>query len=421
MDKSFHMGNRERLYAAMKPASLLVMFSGENIRKTNDEYWPFFTDRNFYYLTGLDSPDFALLAAKDASGAVSERVYILPPDPMAERWTGRRIKPAEAEALSGIRDVRFAAQFADDLHALCAGGHYSAGSSDFAHIYLDLFRVSPNDIDRPAHKLLRRIQAEYPYLAAENANALLRRLRLIKQPCEIEALRQAEKVTGEGILAMMKASRPGMYEYQYKAEFDRALGQHGPQGPGFPSIISAGRNNFCIHYYAYTGQAQDGDMILNDVGAQHDSLITDVSRGFPCNGRFSERQKLLFNCALETSNHMFSIIKPGFDMAEVDATIRRYNAQLLVDAGVLDNVENVGRYMWHGGAHHIGYDVHDVVARPEKVAPGMVFCIDVGIYHEEWGIGFRLEDNCLVTQDGCENLSAAIPRTVADIESVMRH
>jgi len=339
---------------------------------------------------------------------------------MAERWTGRRIKPYEAEALSGIRDVRYVDRFEDDLHALCAGGHYSAGTSELAHVYLDLFRVSPRDIDRPAHKLLRHIQAEYPYLAIENANAILRQLRLIKQPCEIAAIREAEKVTGEGILAMMKASRPGMYEYQYKAEFDYALSQHGPQGPGFPSIISAGANNFCIHYYSYTGQAHDGDMILNDVGAQHDSLMTDVSRGFPCNGKFTERQKLLYNCALQTSNHMFSIIKPGFSMAEVDATIKRYNAQLLVDAGVLDKVENVGKYMWHGGAHHVGYDVHDVVARPEVVAPGMVFCVDVGIYHEEWGIGFRLEDNCLVTEDGCENLSRAIPRTIEDIEAVMR-
>ncbi len=420
MDRSFHTGNRNRLYADMKPASLLVMFSGTDIRKTNDEYWPFFTDRNFYYLTGLDSHDFALLAIKDASGAVSERIYILPPDLMAERWTGRRIQPAEAEALSGIRDVRFVAQFEDDLHALCAGGHYSAGSSEFAHIYLDLFRVSPQDIDRPAHRLLRRIQREYPYLQVENANAILRRLRLIKQPCEIEAIRQAEKVTGEGILAMMKASRPGMYEYQYKAEFDRALGQHGPQGPGFPSIISAGRNNFCIHYYSYTGQAHDGDMVLNDVGAQHDSLMTDVSRGWPCNGRFTDRQKLLYECALQTSNHLFSIIKPGMPMADVDGTIRRCNASLLVDAGVLDKAENVGKYMWHGGAHHVGYDVHDVVARPETVAPGMVFCVDVGIYHEEWGIGFRLEDNCLVTEDGCENLSREIPRTIEDIEAVMR-
>ena len=420
MDKSFHTGNRQRLYDAMRPASLLVMFAGEEIRKTNDEYWPFYTDRNFYYLTGLDSHDLILLALKDASGSVSERIYILPPDLMAERWTGRRIKPAEAEARSGIRDVRYVARFADDFHALCAGGHYSAGTSDFGQVYLDLYRCSPQDIDRPAHKLLKRLQTEYPYLAIENANAILRRLRLIKQPCEIDAIRQAEKVTGEGILAMMKASRPGMYEYQYKAEFDYVLSQHSPCGPAFPSIISAGQNNFCIHYYSYTGQAHDGDMILNDVGAQHDSLMTDVSRGFPCNGRFTEKQKLLYNCALATSNHLFDIIKPGYPMAEVDGEIHRYNARLLVDAGVLDKVENVGKYMWHGGAHHVGYDVHDVVARPEVVAPGMVFCVDVGIYHEEWGIGFRLEDNCLVTETGCENLSAAIPRTVEDIEAVMR-
>ena len=253
----------------------------------------------------------------------------------------------------------------------------------------------------------------------ENASTLLRRQRLIKTPEEIEATRRAEAITREGILAMMRASRPGMYEYQYKAEFDRALGQHGPEGPGFPSIISAGRNNFCIHYYSYTGQAQDGDMILNDVGAQWDGHITDVSRGWPCNGKFSSRQRLLYECALATSNHMFSIIRPGMKMADVDGTIRRYNAERLVEAGVIKSAHEVGTYMWHGGAHHVGYDVHDVVETPDTLAPGMIFCVDVGIYHEEWGIGFRLEDNCLVTEDGCENLSAATPRTVADIEAAM--
>ena len=234
------------------------------------------------------------------------------------------------------------------------------------------------------------------------------------------ALRQAEKITEAGILAMMKASKPGMYEYQYKAEFDRAIGQFGPLGPGFPSIISAGANNFCIHYYAYTGQAQDGDMILNDVGAQYDNLITDVSRGFPCNGRFTDRQKLLYECALQTSNHMFSIIRPGMKMKDVDATIRSYNAQLLKDSGVLKDLSEIGKVMWHGGAHHIGFDVHDAIMTPERIAPNMVFCVDVGIYHEEWGIGFRVEDNCLVTDNGCENLSANIVRTVPDIEEVMR-
>ena len=254
----------------------------------------------------------------------------------------------------------------------------------------------------------------------ENANALIRKLRLIKTPEEIEATRKAENITRAGILAMMHASKPGMYEYQYKAAFDYALGQYGPEGPGFPSIISAGANNFCIHYYAYTGQAQDGDMVLNDVGAQWDNHITDVSRGWPCNGRFSGQQRTLYECALATSNHMFSIIKPGMRMEDVDAVARRYNAERLVEAGVMKSVDEIGTYMWHAGAHHIGYDVHDVVERPEFVAPGMMFCVDIGIYHEAWGIGFRLEDNCLVTETGCENLSAAIPRTIAEIEAEMR-
>ena len=419
MNSSFHSGNRRRLYADMKPYSLLVMFSGEEIRKTNDEYYPFFADRSFVYLTGIQQKEAVLMALKGAD-TVEERLYILPSDPMAERWTGRRLKPQEAEALSGVSDIRSTEQFANDLHTLAAGGHYSLRSAHFEHLYLDLFRVSPLDIDRPAHQLLKRVQQDYPYLKIENANALVRKLRLIKQPCEIEAMRKAEAITGEGILAMMKTSRPGMYEYQYKAEFDYVLNQYGPDGPGFPSIISAGANNFCIHYYAYTGQAQDGDMVLNDVGAQWDGHITDVSRGWPCSGRFNEKQKRLYECALDTSNYLFSIIRPGMKMADVDGTIRRYNAERLRDAGVLQDVKDIGTYMWHGGAHHVGYDVHDVIAAPENIAPGMVFCVDVGIYHEEWGIGFRLEDNCLVTETGCENLSAAIPRTIHDIEAVMR-
>lgn len=413
MNREFHAGNRERLYKMMKPNSLLALFSGEEIRKTNDEYYIFFADRSFYYLTGLDGKQTVLLAIKDGEGCVSERVYILPPDLMAERWNGRRVKPDEAEAKSGVKDVRFAAAFENDFHALAVSGNYE-------NIYLDLFRASPADIDRPAHKFLREVQKEYPYLKVETANPLIRKLRTIKQPCEIEAIRKAEEITRDGILAMMKASKPGMYEYQYKAEFDHALGQHSAEGPAFPSIVSAGRNNFCIHYYSYTGQAQDGDMILNDVGAQYDSLMTDVSRGWPCNGRFSEKQRILYECALATSNHMFSIIRPGMRMDDVDRTIRSYNAERMKDAGVIRSVDEIGTYMWHGGAHHVGYDVHDVIEKPEFIAPGMVFCVDVGIYHEEWGVGFRLEDNCLVTENGCENLSVNIPRTIDDIEAVMR-
>lgn len=413
MNKEFYCDNRQRFYRQMKENSLLVMFSGTEVRKTNDEFYPFYTDRNFLYLTGLDSKELALIVKKDKEGCIQEKIFILPPNLLEERWTGARIKPEQAQELSGIENIGYAGEFQEEFHRLASTGNYS-------HLYLDLYRVSPADRNQPAHLLLKRVAENYPYLKIENANTILRRLRTIKQPCEIEAMKKAERITCEGITAMMKASKPGMYEYQYKAVFDYVLGQYGPQGPAFPSIISAGKNNFCIHYYAYKGQAMDGDMVLNDVGAWYDYLMNDVSRGWPCNGKFSERQRLLYECALNTSNHMFDIIKPGMPMKEVDATARRYNAGLLVDAGVLDSPENIGTYMWHGGAHHVGFDVHDVVETPEVIAPGMVFCVDIGIYHEEWGIGFRLEDNCLVTEAGCENLSAITPRTIEEIEDTMQ-
>ncbi len=274
MEKTFFIGNRQRFAAAMKPGSVAVLFAGREIRKTHDEYYPFFAQRNFVYLTGIQQKNSVLVICKDSNTSVSERLYVLPSDAMAERWTGRRLTAQEASEISGVSDIRSESRFLTDLQALAISGSYE-------NLYLDLFRYSADDIDTAAHSVAAIAQKEYPYLKICNANAIIRSLRTIKQPCEIAALREAEKITGAGILAMMKASKPGMFEYQYKAEFDRAIGQFGPEGPGFPSIISAGSNNFCIHYYSYTGQANDGDMILNDVGAQYDNLITDVSRGFP--------------------------------------------------------------------------------------------------------------------------------------------
>ena len=404
MERSFYAGNRARLMETAAPGTLVLFFSDEEIRKSADANYLFYADRNFVYLTGIEQKESVLMLGKDEEGNVWERLYLLPKDAMAERWTGRRLSGEEADASSGIREVRTTKDFEADLRELM---------QEYRRIGLDLSKCSPSDRDKPGHVLAKKLADVFDISPA------VRALRTIKQPCEIEALRKAEQITKDGILAMMRASRPGMYEYQYKAEFDRAIGQYGPKGPGFQSIISAGENNFCIHYDAYTGQAKDGDMVLNDVGAQWDNLIVDVSRGWPCNGKFTDRQKLLYNCALKTSNHMFSILRPGMKMADVDRTIRDYNAALLVEAGVMESVQEVGTYMWHGGAHHIGFDVHDQVVTPEVLEPGMVFCVDVGIYHEAWGIGFRLEDNCLITETGCENLSASIPRTVEEIEAVM--
>jgi len=415
MTPQFHSQNRKALADKLPLGSIALVYSGTPPLKTGDEYYPFFAGRNFIYLTGIEEQALVLLVQKDDSGECSETLFLRQPDLIQERWNGKRIKAEAAIEISGIKNIKLLSDFDNFFKKLAVSGRYST-------LCLDLEKFTSNMGDDEAYRIVKFCRDVFPWLKISTIRPIMKSLRLLKKPCEIEAARHAEAITQDGIVAMMRASKPGLHEYQYKAEWDYALAQKGAVS-GFPPIVSAGENNFCIHYYAYTGIARDGDMILNDVAAAWDNIIVDVSRGWPCNGRFCDRQKLLYTCAYNTSNYMFGIIKPGMPMNEVDATIRKHNFEQLHDAGVCDSFDDIGRYMWHGGAHHIGYDVHDQVSAMDEpsmpIMPGMVFCVDIGIYHEEWGIGFRLEDNCLVTEDGCENLSAAIPRSIEEIEGVM--
>ena len=412
MEPQFYKGNRDAFMEKLEPGSLALFFSGSPVRKTADEDYGYFANRNFVYLTGMEQKDTILMMEKDASG-YRETLFILPPNLIEERWTGSRMKPEEIEAVSMISSFAYKETFEEELKKVLTSGRIQK-------VYLDIDRMEGQVVVSAADSMEAFLKQEYPSLPIENSLPIMKMLRLIKKPCEIRAMEKAQEITKAGILAMMTHSKPGMYEYQYKAEYDYALAQHGVLEAGFPSIISAGKNNFCIHYYGYRGQAMDGDIVLNDVGVRWDNELTDVSRGWPCNGKYSSRQKLLFECQYKTSEHMFSMLKPGIPMKEVDAEIRRYCFEQLKEAGVCKSFDDIGTYMWHGGAHHVGFDTHDVVsARDAIIQPGMVFCVDIGIYHEEWGIGFRLEDNCLITEDGCRNLSKDIPRTVEDIEAVM--
>ncbi|GLG04523.1 aminopeptidase P N-terminal domain-containing protein [Sellimonas catena] len=412
MKPQFYKGNRDAFMEKLEPGSLALFFSGSPVRKTADEDYGYFANRNFVYLTGMEQKDTVLMMEKDASG-YRETLFILPPNLIEERWTGSRMKPEEIEAVSMISSFAYKETFEEELKKVLTSGRIQK-------VYLDIDRMEGQVVVSAADSMEAFLKQEYPSMPIENSLPIMKMLRLIKKPCEIRAMEKAQEITKAGILAMMTHSKPGMYEYQYKAEYDYALAQHGVLEAGFPSIISAGKNNFCIHYYGYRGQAMDGDIVLNDVGVRWDNELTDVSRGWPCNGKYSSRQKLLFECQYKTSEHMFSMLKPGIPMKEVDAEIRRYCFEQLKEAGVCKSFDDIGTYMWHGGAHHVGFDTHDVVsARDAIIQPGMVFCVDIGIYHEEWGIGFRLEDNCLITEDGCRNLSKDIPRTVEDIEAVM--
>ena len=414
-DSSFFTANRTAIFDKLENGSIALLFAGHAPRQSADAYYPFFANRNFVYLTGADgefAQDYVLLAAKH-DNRVSETLFITPCTEMIERWQGKRLKPEEAVQITGIAATAPLDELPLRLHRLFATGKY-------ASLWLDLERFTPSEPDGAVHLFAQQMLRTYPHLALHDIYPLIRSKRTVKHPQEIEAMKKAMAVTRKGILAMMRASRPGMREYEYKAIFDSALTSSGVLAPAFPPIISAGENNFYIHYHSYTGTAKDGDMILNDVGACWDGLCNDVSRGWPANGTFSPRQSLLYTCAYNTSEYMFSILKPGIPMADVDLTARKYCFEQLKAIGLCSAYEDVGKYMWHGGAHHVGYDVHDAVDMTLPLSPGMVFCVDIGIYCREWGIGFRLEDNCLITGTGCENLSKDIPRSMEDIENAMK-
>lgn len=317
MEALFYAENRRVFAEHMETGELAVFLSGETLRKSADDDYPFYASRNFVYLTGIEQRDSILMLYKDGD-SFTEKLFILAPDAFAERWNGARIKPDDAAGRSGMKDIVYVDEWQAYLAEMIRKNHIQT-------IYLDLDHKEDRRNWNGADWMRQYIMTGYPQMKVKNSLPILKEMRLIKKACEIKALEQAERITKAGIVAMMEHSRPGMYEYQYKAEYDYALAQYGVLEPGFSSIISAGKNNFCIHYDSYRGQAQDGDIVLNDVGVRWDYLVTDVSRAWPCNGKYTERQKLLYECAYRTSQHMFGILKPGIPMMDVDKMIKEYN------------------------------------------------------------------------------------------------
>ncbi|MEE4194140.1 MAG: M24 family metallopeptidase, partial [Anaerolineae bacterium] len=227
------------------------------------------------------------------------------------------------------------------------------------------------------------------------------------------------RITEAGIRRMIKAAKPGMMEYELEAEFNHELALHGQRRTAFPSIISAGERNFYLHYAELQGRINEGDLILSDVGAPYDDYHTDISRVFPASGRFSDRQKAIYEIAYKANRAIMAQVRPGVPFSMCNQVCREVCFEGLQALGIIDDFSRIQEYVWHGVAHHIGLDTHDVGGYAEPMAENMVFTVDAGIYVREWGVGLRIEDNVLVTADGCENLSASIPARIEEIEAWM--
>ena len=411
MDKKFYSENRRRLTAHMQENDAMLFFSGESVRKTADENFPFFTNRNFLYLTGVKQEQSALLLQKRGD-LVSECLFVTKPELEREIWTGRRFTESELNDMSGVEGLEEIGSLHRILDSLLSSKHVMT-------LWLCFDALAPEHAFDHEREFAKRIQKRHPHVRIKNSYPLLAALRKIKAPEEIDAIRKAMQITEAGIRRLMRVAKPGMKEYELEAEFNYELAAHGERRTAFPSIIAGGERIFYLHYANPMSAIEAGELILSDVGAAYDEYCTDISRVFPANGRFSERQAQLYEIAYAANRAVMEQVRPGKFFPQLNRVCRETSFAGLKALGLLDDYKDVGKYVWHGAIHHVGLDVHDVGGYDEPAAENMIFTVDAGIYVREWGIGLRIEDNVLVTADGCENLSAAIPATIEEIEDFM--
>jgi Xaa-Pro aminopeptidase len=411
MDKDFYVENRRKLTVNLEDGDLMFFFSGESVRKSADENYPFFTNRNFLYLTGVQQERTALLLHR-RPGDLSASLFALAPDPAREVWTGRRFTWDELAALSGVTQIEDIETLERVLDGLLA-------ARPAVTLWLCFDTLMPERAFDLERQFAARIAARHPHVAIRNSYPLVCGLRKIKTPGEIEAIRQGMAITAAGIARLMNSAQPGKMEYELEAEFQCELAARGQRRTAFPSIIASGERIFYLHYSSLMGQVTEGELVLTDVGAPYDEYSTDISRVFPANGRFSQRQAELYRVAYEANRAVMAQVRPGAPFSMPNRVCREVAFAGLKALGLLDDFADIGRYVWHGVTHHIGLDTHDVGGYDEPMAEHMVFTVDAGIYVREWGIGLRIEDNVCVTAAACENLSAAIPATIEAIEAVM--
>lgn len=412
MTERFFIDNRRKLAARLEEGSAAVLFAGKAPLKRGDEYYPFSPDRNFYYVTGVERENCVFLMAKVAGG-LQETLFIPRDNGILAKWVGANMTAEEAEEISGMTDIRPIDAFADDFAQMVF-------RNNITKIYLDLEHREWDDVLTPALRFAKELREKYPAMAVGDLYPIFGDLRLIKEPYELEKMRKAMDITRMGVEAMMANARPGMMEYEIEAHFDFTLMQHGAREKAFQTIAAAGERGTILHYTKNNGKTKDGDLLLVDCGAQVDWYNGDISRTFPVNGKFTERQKLVYNIVLEGQQKVIDAIRPGQPFSRLNEILKEHYLEALKEIGLVETMADVAKYYYHGVSHYLGAETHDIGRYTERVLqPGMVLTVEPGLYIEEWGIGIRIEDDALVTEDGCEIMTKDMIKTVEEIETFM--
>lgn len=403
---------REEVFNKMEANSVLILFSGIESHVSADEYAPFEANRNFFYLTGLRRDNMVLVMDK----AVEEPktfLYIEEADETVVRWTGKKVSVEEAKEVTGIEDVRFIDSFQGEISRIMT-------REDVKNFYFDCYREQVSDLADYNAVKAKEFADKYLGVTVKNLHPIIAEMRMQKDNDEIAQIREAVRVTDEGLKRVLKKLEPGKKEYQAQADFEYTIKYLGAEGPSFATIAGSGMNGTMLHYETNQETCKDGDLLLLDLGAKWQGYCSDITRTYPVNGTYTDRQKQVYNIVLKANRAVAKAAKPGMTLRELNDICKKVLAEGCIELGLIKEEKEIDKYYMHGVSHHLGIDVHDVtVASNSKLRPGAVITDEPGLYIDEWETGIRIEDDLLITEDGCEVLSEAIMRNPDEIERYM--
>ena len=403
--------HREKLYQTLADNSLVIAYAGIPIHTNEDDYYDFAVNSQYFYLTGLERENTAFLAYQSAK-ETQEFLFIEEPDPQSERWTGKMPTREEVQEISGIRNVRYT----DSLDA--AISRFMARFR-VEQAYFDMYRCQMNDLPDYNLVMAERFRQTYPQVILKDLHTACAPLRERKDAQEIDRIRKAVDITRQGLEFVMKHLKPGMLEYQVQADFEYTCRRLGAKRQAFPTIAGSGLNGCMMHYGTNHCEVRDGSLILLDLGAEYENYCSDISRTYPANGKFSPRQREIYELVLKANEAVAAAARPGITTRDLNDIACQVLGEGLVAMGMIRNVSEVGKYYMHSVSHPIGIDVHDITLAGDVLQPGWVISDEPGLYIDEEAIGIRIEDDLLITEDGCEVLSKDILKDPDAIEAFM--
>lgn len=415
--------NRERFINRMQKNAIAIFTSNDEVPSNGDAIYRFKQNSDLFWLSGITQEDSMVILFPDNPDPKYREVLVLVrPNELKEKWDGKRLRVKEAQDISGIKTI----VWLDSLDGVLQPWIHLADA-----IYLD-----SNENDRKAslvrsrdYRFIDEMKSRYPLHQYLRAAKIMKEVRAIKTALEVEVLQKAIDITENTFRRLLQFIKPGVMEYEIEAEIVHSFLSQRATGEAYGSIIAGGDRARTLHYVSNSEECKDGELILMDFGAEYGGYCADLTRTVPVNGKFTRRQKTVYNACLHLHDYAKSILKPGITILDYTDKVGEEATQQFLKIGLIrksdvknEDPENRAyrKYLYHGISHHLGVDVHDLGTRTEPIKAGMVFTVEPGIYIEEEQMGVRIENNLWITRNGHKDLMKNIPITVEEIETLMK-